>query len=177
MKKIIFLFMLSVAHAIDGFYYQMYTDEFVPRSMQPRLSCVTAIFDDRGYFSFHGYNAQNKSLSKYKGTLTPSYKNKNCYEMVSGVRANLCLFPVGMGEDAADYLVATNGNFNSTFVLSRHPPDESFHLHAPEFVLINETLATYHLPRNLVRTNHQNCFFYSPSSSQEFNKKSYYDDD
>lgn len=171
--------MLGVAHAIDGFYYQMYTDEFVHRYMQPRLSCVTAIFDDRGFFFFHGYNAQNKSLSKYKGTLTPSYKNKNCYEMsVSGAprRGGLCLFSVGMGEDTADYLVATNGNFNRTFVLSRHPPEESFQVHAPEFVLINETLATYHLPTDLVRTDHHNCFFYPPSSSREFNKKSYDDD-
>jgi hypothetical protein len=166
---------VMAARALEGFYYQMYTDEFAHRYMQPRLSCVTAIFDeispDRGFFFFHGYNTQNGSLSTYKGALNPSYRNKNCYEMVSKTRGGgLCLFPVG--EDA-DYLVATNGNFSRTFVLSQHKPEDSFHLHSPGFALINETIAAYHLPTDLVQTNHRDCFFYPPFSS--FNKKSYDD--
>lgn len=180
LKQLIVLLVASVVSALDGLYYQVYTDTDVSQHMQHRLSCVTAIFDDistsRGFYVFNGYDVAQQQISKYKGQLLPSYKNRNCYDMrpVHGgnVSANMtqkiCLFPV---DSTGDYVVVTNGNFKRTFVLTRFQPDHhSPSLDDPEFAMVNETIATYGLPNDLVRTNHSSCFFYPPKSLGPFKK-------
>lgn len=182
MRTLLFLQpLLVLVSALNGLYYQVYTDTYVATQMQPNLSCVTAIFDEinrsRGFYMFNGYNVKEQQISKYKGQLVPSYKNKNCYEMKpshgegrgTNTTQKICVFAV---DTQKEYLVVTNGNFKRTFVLTQYQPNlHPLSLHEPEFSLINATIAAYGLPTDLVPTNHASCFFYPPKDLDYIIKK------
>jgi len=168
-----------LALALEGLYYQLYTDAYVAKQMQPLMSCVTAIFDDRGFYVFNGYNIASQTLSKYKGQLVPSYRNRNCFDMKPSMPSNstmkesknkICLFPVDSG---GNYVVVSNGDLQRTFILTRYQPDAlSPSLSDPDFILVNQTLQVYNLPVGpLLRTNHSSCFFYPPKTLDYVIKK------
>ena len=165
-RSIVFCALWSFASALEGLYYQLYTDAYVARYMQPQMSCVTAIFDDRGFYVFNGYDFSQMKISNYKGQLKNNYKNKNCFEMKPNGQSNrtdqICLFAV---DSQANFVVATNGDFKRTFILTRFQPDhESPSWYDPDFVIVNETISNYGLSNELVRTNHTSCFFYPPKN-------------
>ena len=175
--------MLPLASALEGLYYQLYTDVYVAKKMQPLMSCVTAIFDDRGFYIFNGYNVASKTMYKYNGQLVPSYRNRNCFDMIPSVhprstntttndtssKNKICLFPVDSG---GNYVVASNGDLQRTFILTRYQPDASSpSLNDPDFVLVNQTLQAYNLSNDLLRTNHSSCFFYPPKTLDYVLKK------
>lgn len=159
--------------ALEGLYYQLYTDAYIAQHLQANLSCVTAIFDDRGFYVFNGYRMHTSTISKYKGQFVPTLDKENCFDMKPSVHKNttnqICLFPV---DAQGHYIVASNGNFQRTFILTQYQPNASWpSLDDPDFVMVNQTLQTYHLPNNLVRTNHSSCFFYPPKDLDYILKK------
>ena len=171
---------ITVSSALDGLYYQIYSDAFAYQEMQNQMSCVTAIFDQtqskRGYYMFSGYRKEEQTISKYRGVLLP--RDQNCYTMrpstvhvqnSTNAEQQICLFSV---QGNRNYLVATNGALKRTFILSRLQPDPHFpSLHDLEFLSINDTIFDYQLPMNLVRTNHSGCFFYPPKDIDYILKK------
>lgn len=162
-------FLAPLVGALNGFYYQILTSPDVQQRMQANLSCLTAMFDisthERGFFMFSGYNNASQKIHKFQGELIRHLRSNNCYQMTnSGPHAGrgICIFSA---DPQDEYIVATNSQFTSVFVLSLSQPDSFTGEKKNEGLqVINQTLGYYNLTTELVETPHRDCFFYPPKN-------------
>jgi len=158
---------LACVQALHGIYYQIYSDRFVAQYIQPQLSCITAVFDIRdpsnGFYSFNGYNHREKKISQFQGSLYAH--DPQCFlftETVPHINKTICVYNV-MSDNT--FLIATNKYHNVSFVLTKLRPSEiTPHDMHDAMYYVNTTLDFYDIPRPLIKTSHENCFFYPPLS-------------
>jgi hypothetical protein len=156
---------LACVQALHGIYYQIYSDRYVAQYIQPQLSCITAVFDihdpPHGFYSFNGYNHREKKISQFQGGLHA--KDAHCFlftKTVPHINKTICVYSV-MSDDT--FIIATNQHHNISFVLTKlHPSEITPHEMHDAMYRVNTTLDFYDIPKPLIKTLHENCFFYPP---------------